>query len=174
MTTAIYQRLSFEVLNQILWSAVWDDFVFDQKALRKHGTWGLPTVLGKEIDVARKAAGNAARRGNKDGVTWTNVPITPEHEVELSRGQFEDALILAGVLECVRAGYTFGFKPTADGEGYMAYFIAPHKDSANSGLGLAAFAGNERDAIMCLVFKHYHITDEVWPRDGSTEGGRFR
>ena len=174
MQTQIINRLSFETFNQVIGNPLWSDFTFDMKALRKHGQRGLPHKLKDAMDMARKAKSNGRTDGNSQGVTWCNVTIEPHHEHEISQRGIDDVTLLAAILECVGQGYTFGFKPASDGDGYMAYFIAPPSDPVNGGLGLAAFAGDERDAMLGLVFKHFTIADGTWPRAAGSGERRFR
>lgn len=174
MRPLLINRLGFEALNRVIGNKRFEGWEFDLRMLRKHGMRGLPLILTEAMDMARKRKTNANGNTNTERVKWCNIRIEIEHEAIISERGIDDLTLLAAILECVREGYTFGFKPSADGEGFMAYFIAPSDDHVNRGMGLAAFAGNERDAMLGLIFKHFEIADGVWPREADSESRRFR
>lgn len=174
MRPLLVNRLGFEALNRVIGNKRFEGWEFDLRMLRKHGMRGLPLILTEAMDMARKRKSDANGNTNTERVKWCNIRIEVEHEAIISERGIDDVTLLAAILECVREGYTFGFKPASDGDGFMAYFVAPPGDNVNRGLGLAAFAGNERDAMLALIFKHYEIADGVWPREEVSEGRRFR
>lgn len=174
MLTQLTNRFTFEIFLQVIANPHLQGAMLDNRALRKHGMRALPTILYEVIDVTRKGKSNGHGSRTESRVTWSNVSIEPEHEAFLLERGIDDTEIIAAVLQCVGEGYTFGFKPTADDTGYMAYFIAPDNHPVNGGLGLTAFAGEPRDAILALVFKHFQIADETWPRTPNTASRRFR
>lgn len=174
MLMQITNRFTFEIFLQVIANPQLQGDMLDNRALRKYGMRALPTVLYEVIDMSRKGKSNEHGIGSEKRVTWANVTIEPEHEAFLLERGIDDNEIVAAILQCVGEGYTFGFKPTADDTGYMAYFIAPHNHPVNGGMGLTAFAGEPRDAILALVFKHFQIADETWPRTQGIAGRRFR
>lgn len=174
MLTQLTNRFTFEVFLQVIANPRLQGDILDNRALRMYGMRALPIILYEVIDMARKGKTDGHSSRSESRVTWSNVSIEPEHEAYLLDRGIDDNALIAAIIQCVGQGYTFGFKPTADDTGYMAYFIAPDKHPVNGGLGLAAFAGEPRDAILGLVFKHFEIADETWPRTQGAEGRRFR
>jgi hypothetical protein len=105
---------------------------------------------------------------------WVNINLPETIEDDLLRWNPDDATLFAGLGELVASGHSVGWKRATDGDGFMAYATGAYDDCPNRGKGLSAFAASEREAVMCLLFKHFYLAEGQWPDSNSTGKSRFR
>lgn len=124
--------------------------------------------------MTKKGSTNGRSNTNDGRATWININITPDHEAEILRWNPDDPTLFAGLCDMVVAGHSIGWKTANDGDGFMAYATGTSDTCPNRGKGLSAFAGNPRDAVTCLLYKHLAIAEGTWPEITKTEGRKFR
>lgn len=142
--------------------------------VRQHGIKLLPSGIYERITEMTKKGQADGTKPSFQPVTWVSIAITAADEGALDKWLITDVEIYAGILTLVDGGHSVSIKTAPDGNGFMCTAIGLADDCNNKGLGLSGFAADPGDAIKVLLYKHFNLCGESWPRPVNGSKSRFR
>jgi len=123
---------------------------------------------------AKRKKDNDNGRGQRNSVTWVNIPLESDDELHIATTWEHDDVCLTDMVNLLGQGWAFSIKPDDRTDGYVCFATGDYVVGDGKGLGVAGRASSPLDALRVALFRVAVLcTGQYVPTPRSSEN-RFR
>lgn len=118
--------------------------------------------------MAKKAA-----RPNTDWKGFANVPFDAEARMKYEAAEIVETVVYQRLEDLIASGYRVTFAYDKNNDAYQVSITCNIPRHENEGYTLTSRGPTWWDALCVGQFKHYELTQGVWPKGEKTQGDKW-